>query len=98
MGTRPAWCPDGDHVYVQRDISRTQSTLWRLDVKSGREERLGTLGPLYRLARGSASRAITRSSSRSFAKDEASCGWRRGRKRISLAGHLYFIEERRRRS
>jgi Tol biopolymer transport system component/DNA-binding winged helix-turn-helix (wHTH) protein len=49
-GTRPAWCPDGDHVYVQRDISRTQSTLWRLDVKSGREERLGTLGPLYQLA------------------------------------------------
>jgi Tol biopolymer transport system component/DNA-binding winged helix-turn-helix (wHTH) protein len=49
-GGRPAWCPDGNHLYIQRDVGRTQSMLWRLDVKSGREERMGTLGPLQQLA------------------------------------------------
>ena len=49
-GTRPVWCPDGGHIYFQRDVTPTSATVWRVDLSTGREEPLGSIGPFHPLS------------------------------------------------
>jgi hypothetical protein len=49
-GTRPVLCPDGRHLYFQRDTTRTSATVWRVELSTGHEEQLGSIGPFHPLS------------------------------------------------
>ena len=49
-GTRPVWCLDGRHIYFQRDATATSATVWRVELSTGHEEQVGSIGPLHPLS------------------------------------------------
>ena len=49
-GTRPVWCPDGRHIYFQRDTTATSATVWRMELPTGQLEQVGSIGPLHPLS------------------------------------------------
>ena len=49
-GARPVWCSDGGHIYFQREVTSTSATVWRVELATGQEEAVGSIGPFHSLS------------------------------------------------